>query len=201
MTKPRGPQKAQRKRATDKRPVTKTIRFYLDHEVVEAHNEAVRKEAEARSVVDALARSDNAEANARALERWHEAVDALDAAEAEMAEYSFDVKVRAIPRERYLQMLADPKHKPTQEQIDAAFEALDNAGQLAAMTEDQRKAFTLQFNPDTYPRALVEACVEGLDAEELDAIFDPNGAWAQDDVTALFHAAEEVCNKASWLRR
>lgn len=216
----------QRKRANQKRPVRRTLTFYLDAEVVDAYNETILADNSAAIALERAKRHHDEVADsaqeavgpegeipaglarqiAEAVANLAEAQEAKTQAEARMAEAKdameaerFPVTLQAIPRKLFYDMLAD--HPPTEEQVVKAYQMAEEAGLLEEMTEAQRKKVRLEFNPDTWPMALVKACAVDLDEDEIEYIFDVTGTWAQEDATAIFNAAGEVCQKASLLRR
>lgn len=198
-----------RKRATDKRPVTDEVSFLLDLSLAEPLNRAAEQLAAEQAVLDRLRgfpvpEGASAEVWALQIQRAEAEVAAAtarrDEAKALVDENTLTVKLQAISARRYFEILE--QHPPSEEQVEKADSEAEKAGIMETMTQSQRVAMRIHFNPDTYPRALVKACdVTPLDDEELDIIFDPDGPWSLDDRSELFNKALAVCERASILKR
>lgn len=209
-TKSRGLGRARpRKKATDKKPVKESVPFILDQSLLEPLNEAALRLRAADLALERL-RSMPQPAGT-ALEIWQRqlelaelehtaAVLARDEAQGAVDAETLTVTLQAVSSKRYFEILE--QHPPTEEQVQAAHDEAEKGGVFQNMTEAQVNQMRIHFNPDTYPRAIVEACdVTPLDPEELDAIFDTNGDWSQEDRQMLFNVALAVCQRASILKR
>lgn len=126
-----------------------------------------------------------------------EAEDALRSAQAALDDGGFwDFRVVAIPPKAYADMLRD--HRPTDEQsaeyresMEAAMVELGIKDQTESVAQLQK---VLAFNPETFTRALVGACVRPkLDEGELDLLFDEElSTFDAIDVTALANQCIEL---------
>lgn len=207
-TQRRGQGKAPRKKATDKRPVTDEVKFLLDLSLLPPLNQANDQLLVERAVLDRLKTTPvpdtvNADIWAAQLEIAQEAVtkaeEAVAKAQAAVDAETFVFKLRAVSPKRYFEIAAE--HPPTPEQIEKADSMAEKAGAFEGKTEAERRRMQIDFNPDTFPRAIVEACNVELDADELDAFFDEDGTWTNFDRDEVFNRALAVCQRASILRR
>lgn len=155
-----------------KKPLTKTVPVVLDPDLAELHEEARRDRDVAHARVQV--RGDDPEAAAQLLDadrRLEELRQQLEDADA-IAYFTF----RGIGRARY-EALVD-KHPPTLEQRTKA--KATGMGELA-------------WNHDTFPPALVAACVtEPAMTEEQVAQLWASEDWNQAELVTLLNAAIEV---------
>lgn len=197
-----------RKRATDKRPVTDKVPFLFDLSLAPALNEASLELQRAERALERV--RSHPQPEGMSVEIWERqlaltgadverAKTALAAAQEAVDEETFEVTLRAINSKAYF-ALAEA-HPPTPEQIAAADAAAALAGLHEGKTEAELRRMKIDFNPETFPRAIVAACAVGLEEDELDAIFDPEGTWVPPDRDELFNRALAVCQRASILRR
>lgn len=142
--------------AAAKRPVTKRVRLVLDPDVAGALERA--EEALDRARADREARPDDVE-SAEAFETAQREVEAArEVADSSVAEFVF----RAVGQSRYDELLA--AHPPT-------------PAHQAQQRRHVPEAPPLEWNPDTFPPALVAAClVEPALTEEQVA-----DLWASED--------------------
>lgn len=131
-------------------------------------------------------------------EDYEAAKAAAEAAKAAVDEETLVVTLQAVSNKVYFALAAE--HPPTEEQVAQAEEMAELGGVFEGLTETQRRRMKIDFNPETYPRALVTLCSD-LDEEELGVFFDPDGPWTQDDRAELFNRSLAVCQRASILRR
>jgi hypothetical protein len=199
MASSRGPAGSKKKRAKDKKPVSDTVPFCLDMELADALDRALAAKKLAEAQHKRLQDSTDALAVAGSLERLRLAEDALEASQAAVEAETFRVRLVAIPRENYLKMMA--RHPATEDQQTEYIRLLGESGALEGLTETELKQQKLQFDTDTYPRALIRACAPDLEDEDLDAFFDPMGTWSQPDVDELFQRSIAVCQRSAVLRR
>jgi len=197
-----------RKRATDKRPVTDKVRILFDLDLLPPLNDAGLRAIAAASALERVKSYPQPEGMSfeiwsRQLELCQADMDAAqaakDAAQAAVDEETFEVVLRAMPPKQYFELAAE--HPPTEEQVAKAEEMADLAGLYEGKTETQRRQMKIDFNPETFPRAIVRACATELDEDEIEAIFDPEGTWAPGDKDELFNRSLAVCQRASILKR
>lgn len=200
MTRQRTAQKP-KKRATDRKLPQKVLEFYLDTAVVDVYNDAVLVEQSAKRMMDFYESGTAAKASAQAIEALAVAEEALARAKEALGDELYEVLVVAIPRKEFFDLQA--AHPPTEEQIEGYAKMLEDTGELEGMTDAQiaRAKKSIMANTDTFPRALAEMCCPGLDAEELDCIFDPMGPWSPEDTQLIHLTCQQVCFQASSIRR
>jgi hypothetical protein len=161
-----------------KKPVVRSIDIFVDDEANEAIREA-RSELAGRTALaegkgaglDAQVRRDEAEA------RLNQLLD--EAAEAgHIVSFSF----RAIGRKKF-EKLKD-EHTPTEDQQKEAREAGLAAGIRAELAR-------LEYNPDTFPPALIAAASlePKITEEEAWELFHVSEDWNDQEVTDLFLTA------------
>jgi len=143
-------------------PRTEKVRICARGDLVAKHEAAVQALAEAIA-----GRDDDSLAGTPEITAAAEAVKAI---EAEQDEFTFELVVSSVSRNRWADLLA--KHPPTKEQR--------RAGHFA--------------DPTTFAVAVVAECVEGLDAAKAAQLADvlPISEWSKLESAALIPNATET---------
>lgn len=193
--------KSKRKGPLDKKRPFVEIKVALDPEV-RAELDAARTEAalarnRARVEEDFAVRGGR-DVDQSVIEASEKAQEALALAEQAAEEDVWTFRIYALPPKSYSAMLR--AHPPTDEQREEyaaqVSEALELSGQ--DLTEAQKRmAVRLDFNQDTFPRALFAASIRPeLTDEELDALVDPDGNFSDQEQTAILNAALDIHTKS-----
>jgi hypothetical protein len=150
-----------------KRPAV--VRAYIasDSEIA-AERAELEKEVTACKIQAEAFKNDR---NLRALE---EAQDRLDAHRKEHPEIAIEFRFKAMNRKAFVELAK--AHAPTEEQI-AEFEKESEKGEL-------------EWNPETFPQALIARCMiqDEMDEDELIEWLNSD-AWNQTELLELFAAA------------
>jgi hypothetical protein len=159
-----------------KRPPTVSVSICVDPELVTARDEATRAAQDARRAA-ALAPADISKARAA-----EAASEAEKAARGAAEEATVEFVLRALPRSALAALLLG--HAPTEQQVDAYRAELRQMGRPFANERPQ-------FNPDTFPPALIAAaCVSpAITADEAGDMWHN---WTDGETKALFLAAWEI---------
>ena len=152
-----------------KKAVSRTVPIICDYEVADRYQAASQKLQEAQR---ALLKDPESQ---EALDAVEDAEEALEALEDEAKEASEDFTFRGIGRQGF-EALID-SHEPTADQRKKA----------------RKDGDEVQWNPDTFPQALVAASLvdPDLTEEEVQEIWD-SPDWNQAELLELFAAALEV---------
>jgi predicted RND superfamily exporter protein len=159
-----------------KKPARKTIWVAGDSELAEELSELQerlsREENMTRSIPEGSSRREDA------LERLEELRAEVEAKRAQVRETSIKFVLQAIPRKKYEEILE--AHPPTAKQV----EDYKSGGNKDS----------IEFNPDTFPMALIAACTVEPDVEheELEAWLRDGDEWNNAEVLTLFMTAMEV---------
>jgi hypothetical protein len=167
-----------------KKPVAKRLPIPMDSELADAYNQAKIRLTMAQ---DAAKEDKN---DRRLAQAASEASEELDRLKAELEPELAWFIARSIGPKRYDEVQSD--NAPTEEQIKEAKKNGENPP---------------NWNPETFPQALVAACVQyitleadgetevftDLDRDFVDEMFDAeSGQWNQGEVMGLFQTALEV---------
>jgi hypothetical protein len=153
---------------SSKKPVYKSVWIALDPELAD-------EEADLKQKASALRIRQTARPNdEKTLQDLADVEQKLEAATAALRENSVKFTFRSIGRRRYDDLLSD--HQPTPEHIAEAKKMDPQAG--------------LDFNPDTFPQALIAASIHEpkLTKDEVNDLFQSDD-WSGAELSALFEAA------------
>lgn len=154
---------------TKKKPTTKTVRITLDNELAQQWHAAKGKVDAAKLAYARIASSDNEE-------QLRDAEAALEECEKLVEPATVEITLRSIGRPAYRALLDE--HPPTDEQNK----------------DSKRKGFgELNYNPDTFPQALVAACSLSpkMTLAEVQAIYSSND-YNDEELNTLTLAALTV---------
>lgn len=159
-----------------KKPVQRTIYFGGDLELQDELSEA-RKQLRQLEVLN------------RDPERIVAAREEVRRLKAAVQEDSLKIVVRSIGRKKYDKLME--AHPPTEKLI------AEMRAEWEKTPEEERRRFEEPaFNPDTFPQALIEACLEEYDSEDVEEMFEGDD-WSSGEITALFQTCVEVNNRSN----
>lgn len=170
-----------------RKPVTRTLAMCLDSEVLQefqeasAEHERVIRDHRSQKVAALRFTPEQQEALRRELQPERDAAEArLEAAKKALEEATVYLKLRSIGRRAFEELWNE--HPPTDEQV---------AEYQKEHGENERPP----YNPDTFAPALMAAVITepDLTLEEATEIYEE---WNSQDVTAIFTACMDVCNRS-----
>ena len=178
-----------------KRAVTATLRLVMDADLIDAQTRAaaVRDAAERKQRL--FANTDPGNPDRVAAEDAYRTADAeFQRISDEVEEATVDFRFRALSRQRYQDLVR--AHPPTQEQKD------NYAKEAAAQGLPKAQQSGLRFNTDTFPAALVAACLiePAVDADTVQEWWDSDD-WNETELTRLLITAETACRSVAELPR
>ena len=185
-----------RKKASERRLIREKVEFF-DPEAEADLEEAKRAHRLAEARNERLG-------TVETFAEYSEAKAALEEAEGRFEDEIWRCWIRAIPRDTYVNLMAE--HPATEEQQQLLQEQL--GGVLDTSNQLSNRMIRLPYNSDTFPRALLALVME-FDppitdeelTEELSAIFDEGSTWSQSDVQTLVDTAIATCDKNTRLKR
>lgn len=190
--KPKGP-------GAKKRP-TEVVPFCLDDDVAREHEEAKLAFEQASAFADRMKDHGDPLVQGRAVEALAEAEERLAKATTRLDEETWVLRVEGLAPLAYRDLKA--LHPPTEEQKVTYWAEISKLPGWDDFTQAQQRAFGLDYNFDTFPRALVGACSRPpLSEEELEGLFGDDAPWSETDKQAMLQAAERACTKTALLRR
>lgn len=152
-----------------KKAVSRTVAIICDYEVADRYQAAVKR------LQDAHRAAERSKDDRTALAAVADAEEALEALSDEAEEASEDFTFRGIGRQGFERLI--DTHEPTKDQRAKA----------------RKENAEIQWNPETFPQALVAASLvePDLTEEEVHEIWDSD-EWNQAELLELFSAALEV---------
>ena len=156
-----------------KRPVAKKLPVCMDSDL---SDEVIRLQALKTQTDERMFAFPNSTVLAQAQE---DAAKALAAAEAAAAEVTVEFRFAAIPRVELDAMIGLPEHRPTEAHQEK---------HRAACKREGLKFKALEFNPETFPPALIAACClhPELTLEQATEIWEQ---WGDGEAATVFDQA------------